>query len=43
MDQGYIDAETFDRLAGMAVQINQMLAGLMKYLRNSDLKGSKYK
>ena len=42
MDQGYIDAESFDRLAGMAVQINQMLAGLMKYLRNSDLKGTKF-
>lgn len=43
MDQGYLDKETFDRLSDMAIQINRMLAGLMKYLRSSDFKGSKYK
>ena len=43
LDAGYIDQQTFNRLSDMATQINRMLAGLMKYLRRSELKGSKYK
>ena len=43
LDQGYIDKLAFDRLAKLTIQINRMLAGLMKYLRNSEFKGSKYK
>lgn len=43
LDAGYIDQQTFSRLSDMAIQINRMLAGLMKYLRSSELKGSKYK
>ena len=43
LDAGYIDRQTFSRLSDMATQINRMLAGLMKYLRSSELKGSKYK
>jgi four helix bundle protein len=43
LDAGYIDQQTFSRLSDMAKQINRMLAGLMKYLRSSELKGSKYK
>jgi len=42
-DQGYIDKPTFDRLAELTIHINRMLAGLMKYLRGSEFKGSKYK
>ena len=43
LDAGYIDQQIFSRLSDMATQINRMLAGLMKYLRSSELKGSKYK
>lgn len=43
LDAGYIDQQTFSRLSDMATQINRMLARLMKYLRSSELKGSKYK
>ena len=43
LDQGYIDKLTFGRLAELTIQINRMLAGLMKYLRSSEFKGSKYK
>jgi four helix bundle protein len=43
LDADYIDQQTFNRLSDMATQINRMLAGLMKYLRSSELKGSKYK
>jgi four helix bundle protein len=42
-DQSYIDKPTFDRLAELTIHINRMLAGLMKYLRSSEFKGSKYK
>jgi len=43
LDQGYLDKPTFDHLTDTAVQISRMLAGLMKYLRTSELKGSKYR
>ena len=43
LDQGYIDKLAFDRLAELTIQINRMLAGLMKHLRGSEFKGSKYK
>ncbi len=43
LDQGYIDKPTFERLVDLTTHINRMLAGLMKYLRSSELKGSKYK
>lgn len=43
LDQGYIEKETFERLSDLTFQINSMLAKLMKYLRGSEYKGSKYK
>jgi len=43
LDAGYIDQKTFNRLSDITVQINRMLAGLMKYLRSSEFKGSKYR
>jgi four helix bundle protein len=43
LDQGYVAQETFDRLSDLTIQINRMLSGLMKYLRSSEYKGSKFK
>jgi four helix bundle protein len=43
LDQAYINQETFERLSDSTVQISRMLSGLMKYLRSSEYKGSKYK
>lgn len=43
MDQNYIEQDTFDRLSALAIEINQKLSGLMKYLRHSEFKGSKFK
>jgi four helix bundle protein len=43
LDQGYLDQATFDRLMNTCVQISKMLAGFLKYIHVSDLKGSKYK
>jgi len=43
LDAGYFNNETFSSLSDTTVQISRMLAGLMKYLRGSGYKGSKYK
>jgi len=43
LDQRYIDQKTFDKLAGLADEVSRMIAGLMKYLRSVQIKGSKYK
>ncbi|HEV3259565.1 MAG TPA: four helix bundle protein [Gemmataceae bacterium] len=43
LDQGYMAAEQFEELHEQTVQISRLLSGLMSYLRNSGLKGSKFK
>jgi four helix bundle protein len=43
LDQGYIDRRTFAELTGLAMETGSMIGGLMKYLRRSGLKGTKYK
>lgn len=43
LDNGCIDQEEFDRLCSMAVEISRMTAGLMSYVRQSDIRGPKYK
>lgn len=42
-DQGYIQQETFDKLVERVTHLNNKLRKLMEYLRNSELKGIKYK
>ena len=41
-DQQYITDEQFRLASQKAVTISRMIAGLMKYLRQSNLRGSKY-
>lgn len=43
LDCQYIDQEQFDRLHAMATDLSRKLAALMAYLRNSGMKGTKYK
>jgi four helix bundle protein len=43
VDQGYIDKEIFEQLYALASEASRMIAGLMKYLRKSNVKGVKYK
>jgi len=43
LDAGYINQELFAQLSDMSTQITRMLAGLMKYLRSSEFRGSKYR
>ena len=43
LDQGYLTQEVFDGLSRNAVEIGQLISGFMKYLGNSELRGSKYR
>jgi four helix bundle protein len=43
LDQQYIDKREFDRLSGSAAQVSRLVAGLIKYLRQSEYRGSKFK
>jgi len=42
LDAGYIDQEQFDQLYEMAETVGKLTGGLMRYLKNSDRKGSKF-
>lgn len=43
VDQDYITKEIFNSLYSLTVETGSMVGGLMKYLRKSGIKGSKYK
>jgi len=42
-DQEYLDKETFERLFSAATEISKMINGLMGHIRDSSMKGIKYK
>jgi four helix bundle protein len=42
-DQGYLNDDEFAALHDAATEVSRLIAGLMKYLRQSPLKGSKYR
>ena len=43
LDQNYISELQFDAVSEQAVESSRIIYGLSKYLRESDLKGRKYK
>ena len=43
LDQNYIDKNQFEVISAKLLETNRMIAGLMKYLQQSDLRGSKFK
>jgi len=43
LDQAYISTAQFEALSKIANDVSQLIAGLMKYLRQSNLRGSKYR
>jgi four helix bundle protein len=43
LDQGYFSQEVFDRLARSATEVGELLSGFMRYLKGSQLRGSKYR
>lgn len=42
-DQEYITKIEFDRLQSLSLEVSRMIAGLMSYLKKTNIKGSKYK
>ncbi len=43
LDQDYIDKNTFETLSAISIEIGRLLGGLMNYLRETDIKGKKFK
>jgi len=43
LDQSYLTSEQFTSISNQALDISRMLSGLIKYLRESELRGNKYK
>jgi four helix bundle protein len=43
LDQGYISEETFADLLALVLSTKRLIAGLMSYLKKSDIRGLKYK
>ncbi|WP_179352840.1 four helix bundle protein [Winogradskyella vidalii] len=43
LDRDYIDNTKFNTLKEQTMILSRMIGGFMNYLKNSDLKGSKYK
>lgn len=42
-DQNYIEKDDFEIIQAKLIETSRMLSGLIKYLEQSDLKGSKFK
>ncbi len=43
LDQGYFSQEVFERLTADAIEVSELLSGFMRYLKGSQLRGSKYR
>lgn len=43
LDQGYVTEEEFHSIKGAASSAKRLIAGLMNYLKNSGIKGQKFK
>jgi four helix bundle protein len=42
LDQSYLPVESFETLSKTATEVSELISGLMKYLKDSELRGSKY-
>ena len=43
LDQEYLSQDEFEELSRSATEVSQLLSGLMKYLKESDLRGNRYR
>jgi four helix bundle protein len=43
LDAGYLTCEEFETIATLCLSVSRLIAGLMRYLKNSDYLGPKYK
>jgi four helix bundle protein len=41
LDQQYVSQESFEQLSTEVTQVSQLISGFMRYLKESDLRGSK--
>lgn len=42
LDYNYIDKDIFDKLYEMTITLSNQISGFIRYLKSSDLKGTKY-
>jgi len=43
LDQSYLSAVQFQKLIEQTIRVSRLIAGLMRYLSSSELRGSKYR
>ena len=43
LDESYLTPQQFNELYDLALEVSRLISGLMKYLRQSELRGSKFK
>ncbi len=43
LDLGYLNKPSLDRLCSATIETSRLIGALMQYLRNSGIKGGKYK
>jgi four helix bundle protein len=43
LDEQYITQDQFNILCGQAIEVSRMLSGLMRYLKQSEMRGPKFK
>ena len=43
LDESYIPKEKFEELYAQAAEVSRMIAGFMKYLQHSDIRGPKFR
>jgi four helix bundle protein len=43
LDQGYFRVDEFETLSKLTIEVGQLLSGLMRYLKQSSLRGSRYR
>jgi four helix bundle protein len=43
LDQHYITSEQFDEAVRRAIEVSRMISGLIKYLHQSELRGTQFK
>jgi four helix bundle protein len=43
LDQNYLEHDLFEKLGSLATEVSRMISGLMRYLRQSGIKGTKFK
>jgi len=42
LDAGFLQREEFDRLYGLATETGRLIGGFMRYLQQTDMKGSRF-